>query len=158
MLKCTADSSHAHAHARVPAGGVIAPPTGKQKNSLAQAVQQRLVISLMWYRRLPSFGQVWTHPGTADTSSRAERSAAEIHRPGSCGGEDELLCVAEWQRSSPLWLSCGAAGQEMKLLAALPRARPPPRDAAGDRHENVVAAGEEGEVMVVEGKALQTWK
>lgn len=89
---------------------------------------------------------------------RAERSAAEIHRPGSCGGDDELLCVAEWQRSSPLWLSCGAAGQEMKLLTALPRARPPPRDAAGDRHENVVAAGEEGEVMVVEGKALQTWK
>lgn len=77
----------------------------------------------------------------ADTSSRTDRPAAESQRPGSCGGEDELLCVAEWQRSSPLWLSCRAAGQEMKLLAALPRARLPPLDAAGDQHENVVAAG-----------------
>lgn len=154
MLKHNSESLHAHAH--VPTRCVIAPPTGKKTNKK----QRRLVISLMWWRRLPSFAQVLTHPGTADTSSRADRAdrpAAEIQRPGSCGGEDELLCVAEWQRSSPLWLSCRAAGQEMKLLAAMPRARPPPLDAAGGRHENVVAAGWLV-VVVVEGRALQTCK
>lgn len=98
----------------------------------------------MWWRRLPSFAQVLTHPGTADTSSRADRPAAEIQRPASCGGEDELLCVAEWQRSSPLWLSCRAGGQEMKLLAVLPRARPAPLDAAGGQHENVLGRGSGG--------------
>lgn len=38
-----------------------------------------------------------------------------MRRLGSCGGEDELLYEAEWQRSSSLCLSCRAAGQEMKL-------------------------------------------
>lgn len=107
----------------------------------------------MWWRRLPSFAQVLTHPRTADTSSCADRPAAEIQCPGSCGGEDELLCASEWQRSSPLWLSCRAAGQEMKLLAALRRARPPPLDAAGDWHDNVVVGGRWGVV----GSWLVCW-